>query len=130
MHELALARGILATVLETADEAGVGRITAIELVLGESNNAGEDALQFSFDMLSGGTLAEGAILRFRRAMDTITCGHCGYQSTAGLPLSFECPRCGGARLQVVDGQELYVASIEVEDEDEDEDDFEDEEDFE
>jgi hydrogenase nickel incorporation protein HypA/HybF len=114
MHELAIARGILVEVLDVAQQAGVGRITAIELVSGEADSRAEESLQFSFDMLSGGTPAEGAILRFRRADDTITCGHCGQQTTASFPLSPECPHCGSARFQVMDGQELYVASIEVE----------------
>ncbi|MGE3536457.1 MAG: hydrogenase maturation nickel metallochaperone HypA [Candidatus Tectimicrobiota bacterium] len=117
MHELAVARGILVEVLEVAQQAGAGRITAIELVSGDVSGTAEESLQFSFDMLSGGTPAEGAILRFRRAEDTITCGHCGEQTTAHFPLSPECPHCGSPRLQVQGEQELYVASIEVEETD-------------
>ncbi len=117
MHELAIARGILVEVLEVAQEAGAGRITAIELVSGDFSSLAEESLQFSFDMLSGGTQAEGAVLRFRRAEDTVTCGHCGHQAAAGLPLHSACPHCGSPRLQVIGGEDLYVASIEVEEAD-------------
>jgi hydrogenase nickel incorporation protein HypA/HybF len=107
MHELPVTQGILSVVLEAAQQNGARRIMAIDLVIGE----------FYFDILSQGTMAEGAVLRFRREPATVTCWDCEHQFTTSAPLVAACPNCGSVRLQVTGGREFYVESIEVDDED-------------
>jgi hydrogenase nickel incorporation protein HypA/HybF len=116
MHELSVTQSILSLALEAAQGHGSGRITAIDLVIGELSSIVDDSVQFYFDILSRGTLAEGARLQFRREPATATCRDCGRQFGVSAPLSPICPACGGIRLQVTGGREFYVESIEVDDE--------------
>jgi hydrogenase nickel incorporation protein HypA/HybF len=117
MHELAVTEGILKIALETSQKNGGGRITAIDLVVGELSSIVDDSVQFYFDIQSQGTLAEKALLRFRRDPLSATCLDCHYEFAIQLPLSAVCPNCGGTHLRVHGGREFYIASIEVENED-------------
>ena len=66
MHELSITQSVLSIVTEHAERADAGKVTAINLVVGELTGFVDDSIQFYFDMLSPGTLAEGARLSIRR----------------------------------------------------------------
>ncbi len=112
MHELPVTEGILKI---ATDAAGGRKITVIHLIIGELSSIIDDSVQFYFDMLSQGTVAEGAVLDFQRRPATVMCWDCGKQFEVRAPLPSACPHCGGTKLQVTGGRELRVDSIEVND---------------
>ena len=112
MHELSITEGILSIALGAA---GGRRITAINLMIGDLSSFVDDSMQFYFDILSRGTLAESATLTFLRQPATATCSACGHVFETKAPLSPECPKCGSVHLAITGGRELRVESIEVED---------------
>lgn len=116
MHELAVTQGIVSVAVEAAQQAGGERILAIDLVIGDLSSIVDESVQFYFDFLSQGTLAEGAVLRFRRTSAQASCFDCGHQFAVSVPLLAVCPVCDSAHLQVTGGQEFYIESIEVDDE--------------
>jgi hydrogenase nickel incorporation protein HypA/HybF len=117
MHELPITESILSIALEAAHKAGARPIIAIDLVIGGLSSIVDDSVQFYFDLLSKGTLAEGATLRFQREAAAATCADCGHCFPVDPPLVPVCLRCGSTRLEVTGGRGFSVDSIEVNDED-------------
>lgn len=117
MHELSVTQGILKTALDASERNGGRRINSIQLVIGELSSMVDDSVQFYFLQLSQGTLAENAVLQFRREPTTVFCFDCGQTFPARAPLPSGCPHCGSVRLRVDGSRDFYVESIEVEDED-------------
>lgn len=96
-----------------AERLGGARIAAVNLVVGEWAGIEDDALRFSFELLTAGTAVEGTRLNLRRTPLRISCAACDDEFTrAGA--DFRCPRCGVAGRVVDDGSELMIESLEVE----------------
>jgi len=113
MHELSVTETILKIALDTGCEARAKRINAVSLVIGDLTSYVDDSIQFYFDFLSKGTLAEGATLKFRREPALAVCQSCQHQFTVTPPLPPFCPACQAHTLQVSGGKGFYIESIEV-----------------
>ncbi|HOT91247.1 MAG TPA: hydrogenase maturation nickel metallochaperone HypA [Anaerolineae bacterium] len=112
MHELSITEEILRIVTTHAQQAGVARVTDIYLVIGDLTSFIDDSIQFYFELLSPGTLAEGAALHFRRIKTRFRCRRCG-QEFEPEGHNWTCPACGALGGDVTAGKEFYVESIEV-----------------
>jgi len=117
MHELLVTEGLLSIVNEEAKKRGVNKVTGINLVIGELASIIDDSVQFYFDILSKGTASEGAVLFFKRIPAEYTCTKCNHVFEK-KSYSYHCPECGGKAIIASKGQEFYIESIEV-DNDED-----------
>jgi hydrogenase nickel incorporation protein HypA/HybF len=113
MHELAVTQGMLSVALEHAAKAGASKILCINLVIGEASGIVDDCVQFYFDFVSKGSLAEGATLNFERIPTRFRCHACQTTFSPG-DREWTCPECGELSLDIVTGREFYVDSIEVE----------------
>lgn len=113
MHELPVTQSVLEIILNHAGEAR--RITDIHLVIGQLASFVDESVQFYWDIISQGTIAEGARLHFRREPAVMLCYDCGYRYYLGG--DFTCPNCGSDIVAVESGEEFYIESIEVEAED-------------
>lgn len=110
MHELAIAE----SVVRVADEHADGRrVTKVYLKVGHLRQVVPSALSFGFELLAQGTCVEGAELEVEHVPAAGLCAGCGAESRLeGFPLS--CGACGGFDLRIVEGEELYVESLELE----------------
>ncbi|MGE5746601.1 MAG: hydrogenase maturation nickel metallochaperone HypA [Solirubrobacterales bacterium] len=112
MHELSIAQAVLDTVERHA--AG-RRVTRVELEVGHLRQVVPSALSFAFELITPGTVAEGAELELREVPAAGLCRSCEAETTlADLPL--RCERCGGFELELIRGEELLIDSLEVEEE--------------
>ena len=111
MHELAVTQSILDIALRHADDAG--RITQLNLVVGDLASIVDESVQFYWDIVSQGTAAEGAKLHFTRIKTRFQCQACGDEFEPDDRL-FECPHCGSNQVSLVAGREFRLESIEVE----------------
>jgi hydrogenase nickel incorporation protein HypA/HybF len=111
MHELSISRAILDTATR---HAGGRRVVLVSVTIGALRQVVPESLTFYFQIVSRGTVCEGAPLRPRLVPARLRCA-CGQEWELEEP-SFRCPRCGGGQVTVLDGDQLSVESIEVEEE--------------
>jgi len=113
MHELAITQSMLRIALERAQEAGATRIKAIDLRIGRLSGYVPEAVEANFEILSPGTLAEGARLRIEWMPVACRCRDCGREYHAEIE-DLRCPDCGTPHFQITGGREMYIESMEVE----------------
>ena len=113
MHELAVTESMLKIAVQHAVQANAVRVTSLQLVIGQLSSIVDDSVQFYWDMISAGTICEGAQLHFERRPARLKCLDCDQTYTLNGELT-DCPNCHSARIKVVAGEEFYLDSIEVE----------------
>ncbi len=113
MHEFSITESIMALALEKAGEAKAGRITRINLVVGELSGVVSECVQFYFDAISKNTMAGGAELAFETRPTQLRCRKCQavFQPKDS---QWSCPDCHEVSIEIVSGRECYMESIEVE----------------
>ena len=113
MHELSITQSILDIALRHGETANAKKITDLYIVIGQLSSVVDDSVQFYWDIISKGTIAEGATLHFERIR---ACFHCKDCENAFEPdgYQFECPQCGSDQVNLVAGREFQLESIEVE----------------
>lgn len=112
MHELTLAERALHIVTAAAEQAEASRVTRIRLSIGALAHVDADALQYSCEIVSRGTLADGARFEVERLPGQAHCGNCRAQISL-CHIGDACPVCGGFDLTISDGDQLRIIDISV-----------------
>jgi hydrogenase nickel incorporation protein HypA/HybF len=112
MHEYPLVQSIIKTASASALENRAVRVKKISLVVGDGSGYVPDSIQMYFDILSKGTVCEGAEVAIRRVKPVMRCESCGREFERA-PFSFDCPHCGGLGGPTEIGKELYIDEIEI-----------------
>jgi hydrogenase nickel incorporation protein HypA/HybF len=107
LHELSIVQGILETVSESAEAANARKIIAVAGVV-------KDALLFSYELATEGTILQGSELVVEELPVIVFCPVC--EKNVELPgiQSFRCPACHTASGDIRQGKELEVRSFEIE----------------
>lgn len=112
MHEVSIMQNAMALARETAKSKGAQRIHALRLRVGAMSGVVPDALQFAFDMVTQGTMAEGASLEIESVPARCWCAECQLEFDSEDFLG-ECPKCGQLSSELRSGTELEIASVEL-----------------
>lgn len=109
---MGITQGILAASFEAAEEAGATRITEIRIIVGELTEVVDFALQFAFESLTPGTMAEGATLVVTPVSAKSRCLECSVDY-AHDRFQMLCPKCGSFNVELLQGRELTIDNIEA-----------------
>ena len=112
MHEVGVMESAMGIALNRAAEEGAGRIHRLTMRVGPLSGVVAEALEFAFDVLSRGTIAEGATLEVERVPILCYCSTCRLEFQPE-DLFCECPGCHAPSGEVRQGRELELASLEV-----------------
>jgi hydrogenase nickel incorporation protein HypA/HybF len=113
MHELGIAEGILSSALLGAEGAAASRITSVDITVGELTEIAEDALQFAWEAIRVGTMAEDAALNVTMLDAASRCADCGHEWVHDRYSGAKCPSCGGYIVTLLRGRELKIDSIDI-----------------
>lgn len=110
MHEFSLAKSLLRRVEAEAARAGLARVTAVEVEVGELQSVEPELLAEAFRAAAFGTRSAGAELRLAPVEGEARCLQCGelYRPRWG---DFQCPACGLAEPQILRGHDLVLAAL-------------------
>ena len=112
MHELGIMTGVMEAVEKSAVQAGATKVLNVTLSIGEMTAAIEDSLRFAFEVLTEGTMSEGAELEINMVKPRSLCLDCGAEYEHDR-FHMVCPECGGYNTKLLAGRELQIDSIEV-----------------
>jgi hydrogenase nickel incorporation protein HypA/HybF len=108
MHELSITQSVVEAVM---DKTGDARISRVELEIGRLAGVVADSVAFCFELVTEGTPLAGARLDIVDIAGRGTCRDCGTEMTL-MNLIVLCD-CGSADVEVTEGQELRIRSVEV-----------------
>lgn len=110
MHEFGLMTQLLQAVEAKSREMGSRPVLAINLLIGDRASIVDDSLLYYFEMLTLGTLVEGAELNVRRVPSRFYCANCDDKYTP-TGADFCCPVCEQVGTITEEGSELLIDSI-------------------
>ena len=115
MHELSIAMSIVEMAEEESARRGGVRISAVHLKLGALAGVVKDALLSSYEIACDGTALAGSQLLIEEVAVMVQCPACDAPRRIESLQWFVCPACGTAVHDVIQGRELQVAALEIED---------------
>ena len=113
MHEMGVTREVFDAVIEASLAAGATRINIVRLTVGELTALVPDSIQFAWECLTPGTLAEGAVLEITATPGRSMCLECGAEFDHER-LDRRCTACGSPRTEVIAGNDLLIDKVDVE----------------
>ena len=111
MHEMSVAMSILDIADEQARAAGARVINRVELDLGGLAGIEVESLRFCFTAARRGMAAEAELV-INEIPGRARCAQCGTECMLEMPMAL-CPECGGLALEILQGRELRVRSLNV-----------------
>ena len=114
MHELSIVSSIVDSVTESLNAYPGARVKEVRLRVGALAAVIEDSLQFCYGIATEGTPLAGSALVVNTLPVVVHCATCGQDVEIESVQSFRCPRCGELSMDVRQGRELEIDSIEIE----------------
>ncbi len=115
MHEMALVRNVIGTVLEEAEKQNASEVKTVYLRIGKGRDIVIDLFSGLFEHLARGTSAEKAELVFERVPMITECNACGtpYFLNVHDESTWPCPKCASRDYHLVSGMEFSIDRIEL-----------------
>lgn len=112
MHELSVCLALLEEVQRVAAENDASEVTRIVVTIGPLSGVEPDLLRNAYPLAVTGTIAEKAELEIEPADIVVRCSECGAESAA-TPNRLLCGECGDYKTNLVSGDEMILARVEL-----------------
>jgi hydrogenase nickel incorporation protein HypA/HybF len=112
MHELSVCQALVEQLESIAREQGAARIEQVVLRVGPLSGIEAPLLERAYPLAAAGTVADSAVLVIEPAAVKVRCTQCG-EETEALPNRLLCGACGDFRTNLISGDEMILASVEL-----------------
>jgi hydrogenase nickel incorporation protein HypA/HybF len=113
MHELSIVNDLFRIVIDVAEKENLSRVDKVHFQLGRMLQVVPELFRFAFDSAKVDTIAREAELEIEFVPVKMKCKHCGHTFEVNHD-DFYCPLCKGVDLDLLQGKELFIKSIEGE----------------
>ena len=114
MHEMSIVEALIEQVDHELHRAGQeGHVVEIHLAVGRLSGVHSGSLRFAFELLSPGSVVEGAQLNITEPRAACRCRDCNHTEPIDEMVA-QCPKCGSGNVLIEGGRELTLDSIELE----------------
>jgi hydrogenase nickel incorporation protein HypA/HybF len=113
MHELPITESIVRICSEEAKKHNVKKVNEIKIKVGELSGLVPECLQSYFDIVSKDTIIQGAKLNIIKIPIIMECTECRARIELQKAKENCCAVCGSTKLKMVNGNEYYIDSMEV-----------------
>ncbi|MGR1582718.1 hydrogenase maturation nickel metallochaperone HypA [Thalassobius sp. S69A] len=112
MHEMSLCEGIRQVIEDQARSHAISAVKCVRVEIGRFAGVEKPALEFAFDVVMRGSVAQGARLEMLDLPGRAMCYDCVKEVEIADRLD-PCPDCGGGKLMPVGGDEMRIKDLEV-----------------
>jgi len=113
MHEYSIVDSLLQLAEEHAIKNRATKVTKLEIKIGVLSGVEPELLKTAFDTFKEGTMCENAEFIMNIQPVVVRCRKCNTQSTLKKD-EYLCPHCGSGDLEIIDGEDMYLMSLELE----------------
>ena len=113
MHELSLVASVFEVLEDEARKHCARRVSRVVLRVGVMSGAVPELLESAFESYKQGTLAATAKLDIVAVPVRLRCPDCGGEAVRE-DTDFSCAACGSRRVEIVEGRDLVVGTIDLE----------------
>ena len=114
MHELSIAQNMIEIVKDHAEKLHATRVSEVELDIGTISGVIPETLEFALDIAVKGTIMEGAKIKMNIFNAKAKCLSCEKDFEVEDIYTL-CPHCSSLQFDIIQGKELKVKSIKIED---------------
>ena len=112
MHEMSICESIIGVIEQAAVAQSFNKVNMVRLEIGPLAGVELEALRFSFDVVTRGSIAQGARLEVIELPMDAWCMQCAKKVTVKQRYD-ACPDCNSYQVQITGGDELRIKDMEV-----------------
>jgi hydrogenase nickel incorporation protein HypA/HybF len=114
MHEYSIVDSLLELADKHAREHNAKKVTKLEIKIGVLSGVEPELLKTAFETFKEGTICEEAEFIMKIQPVVIKCQECGFEGELKKD-EYLCPNCKNSKLSILDGEDMYLMSLELED---------------
>ena len=115
MHEYSIVQSLIEMCEDHAKENNSSKITKVTVKVGKLSGVEPHLLETAFDTFKESTICEEATLEMNIQNIIVMCKECEKESELQKN-TFICPLCSSDNIKVIDGEEMYLMSLEMDSE--------------
>ena len=113
MHEYSIVQSLLESCENHAEENESSKVIKVVVKIGVLSGVEPQLLETAFNTFKEGTICDDALFILNHQKVVIECYECEETSTLDKN-EFVCPNCQGNDVKVIDGEDMFLMSLEME----------------